>query len=113
MVLNVTAVNASSSTYVTVWPGGQAKPGVSNLNVGSAAPVANLVVVPVGSGGIIDLSNYSGTVDLLVDLAGYYSPTSPAGYTPVTPCRAFDTRGRAGGCVGASAPVAENWVPAV
>lgn len=104
VVLNVTAVNASTPTYLTVWPSDKARPGVSNLNVNTAAPVPNLVTVPVASDGTVSLYNNRGNVDLLADLDGYYSPTSSSGYTPLSPCRIFDTRGKAGGCAAAPAP---------
>jgi hypothetical protein len=104
VVLNITAVHASTKTFVTVWPGGKARPAVSDLNVNSAAAVPNLVTVQLGADGSVNFSNNQGTVDLLADVAGFYSPTSPAGYSPLTPCRVFDTRGAAGGCSGSPAP---------
>lgn len=105
VVLNVTAVNATKSTFVTVYPdGGAGRPAVSNLNVNSAAPIANLTIVPVVNGKI-DFYNYAGSVNLAADLAGYYAPTTGAQYTAVGPCRVFDTRpGRVGGCSNAPAP---------
>ncbi len=99
VVLNVTAVNATSrSTYITAWPAGQPKPTASNLNVSSPAPVANLVVVPVGTGGVVNLGNATGNVDLLADLQGYYATGTGSGYSAVAPCRVFDTRGTVGSC---------------
>ncbi len=106
VVLNVTAVNATATTYITVSPGGKARPIVSNLNVNSSAPVPNLVTVSLGADGSLNFYNYAGRVDLLADLAGYYSPTAGNGYTPVAPCRVFDTRGNAGSCT--SAPAATS-----
>ena len=49
-------------------------PLVSNLNVPSAAAIPNLVVVPIGAGGMIDFYNKVGNVNLIADIAGYYSP---------------------------------------
>ncbi len=107
VVLNVTAVSATSPTFVTVWPHGAARPVASNLNVSTAAATPNLVVVPIGAGGTVDFYNASGRVNLLADLSGYFSPTSPAYYAAVTPCRLFDTRSGAGACQNAqSVPVA-------
>ena len=105
VVLNLTALNATKSTYETVFPGGEARPVTSNLSVGSSAPLPNLVIVPLGAGGTVSFFNYAGSVDLLADIAGYYSPTSASGYNPVSRCRVFDTRGRAGTCPSAPAAV--------
>lgn len=101
VVLNLTAVGASSATYVTAWPDGQPRPLVSNLNVAGPQATPNLVVVPIGAGGSIDLYNTAGTVDLLGDLAGYFAPEARAGFSAVGPCRVFDTRTGGGACTGA------------
>jgi hypothetical protein len=69
--LNVTATNATEPTYLTVWPAGSAQPDASNLNVVPDRAVANLVLVPLATGGKVTVYNASGTTDLLVDVAGY------------------------------------------
>ncbi len=102
VVLNVTAVGATRSTYVSTYPAGSPRPLVSNLNVNSASAVANLVVVPLHNGGVT-FFNAAGTVNLLADLAGYESPDSGSSYVPVAPCRVFDTRSGTGTCPGAVA----------
>jgi|HubBroStandDraft_6_1064221.scaffolds.fasta_scaffold00526_18 DNA-binding beta-propeller fold protein YncE len=75
VVINVTAVEASTGTYVTVYPGGGSStpPGVSDLNVPAGVTETNLVVVKVGPDGSIDLYNNLGSVNLIVDVMGYYS----------------------------------------
>jgi hypothetical protein len=75
IVVNVTAVNASTGTYVTVFPGpaGAAVPNASDLNEPTFEPVTNLVIVKVGSDGSINLFNAAGNVNLIVDVLGYYS----------------------------------------
>jgi hypothetical protein len=74
VVVNLTAVGATTPTYVTAYPDGRARPTVSNLNVNNAGPVPNLAIVPVGAGGYIDLYNASGRVNLLGDISGYFAP---------------------------------------
>ena len=71
--LNVTGTNATQPGYLTVWPSGSARPDASNLNVSPDRPVANLVLVPLGADGSVQVFNATGTIDLLVDLAGYLS----------------------------------------
>ena len=101
VVLNVTAVGASTATYITVWPHSGAFPLASNLNVSPGSAIPNLVVAPIGAGGAVDFYNAKGTTHLVADIAGYFSPTSPADYTAVGPCRLFDTRTGTGVCSGA------------
>ena len=101
VVLNVTAVSATvPGTFISVYPDSPTTPAVSNLNVNSAAPVPNLVIVPVGPGGLVDFFNARGTVNLLGDLAGYFVPGTSAKYTTTGPCRVFDSRSGTGVCPG-------------
>ncbi len=89
VVANVTVVNASASTYVTAWPSGATMPTASNLNVVPGQTVPNMVTVGLGTGGRVSLFNYTGTADLVVDVAGWYT----GGFHAVTPTRIADTRG--------------------
>jgi hypothetical protein len=76
IVANVTAVNATKATFVTVYPGPDTSPvpNASDINVASLQPVPNLVVVGVDqSDGTINLYNALGNVNLIVDIYGYYS----------------------------------------
>ncbi|GAB4069328.1 hypothetical protein GCM10028777_30850 [Angustibacter speluncae] len=95
VVLNVTGVSSTAGTWVTAYPGGEAVPATSQLNVEPGHTRANQVVVAVGAGGLVDLRNAVGTVDLVVDVQGYYSTvTGPAGggYLRQPPSRAYDSR---------------------
>ena len=73
VVLNVTVVNPTDSSYVTVWPtGGSQPPLASNLNFVAGEVIANLVVVKVGAGGQVSLYNNTGSTDLIADVVGYF-----------------------------------------
>jgi hypothetical protein len=72
VVLNVTAVGGTASSFVIVYPDGQARPGTSNLDFAKGQTIANLVVVPVGADGKVDFYNDAGSVNLVADLDGYY-----------------------------------------
>ncbi len=72
VALNLTAINPSAWTHLTAWPAGQPQPVASNVNARAGQNAANLVVVPVGDDGTIAIANNSGTVDLAVDVAGWY-----------------------------------------
>ncbi|GAA3391702.1 FlgD immunoglobulin-like domain containing protein [Streptomyces roseoviridis] len=91
VVLNVTATNATAGTYVSVYPYGTTRPGVSNLNVVAGQTVPNLVVVPVRDGKVT-FYNRNGSLDLLADVAGYYTLAGTGSlYEPVTPARVMST----------------------
>ena len=45
------------------------------------------------------LRNSLGSLHLIADLAGYYSPSAPGRFVPVTPTRFLDTRSGVGGAV--------------
>jgi len=89
-----------------VWPSGTAQQQTSNLNFQPGQSIPNLVIVPVGADGKIQLFNGStGTVQLLADVAGYIlggTPTEPGAFAPLAPSRILDTRTN----LGATGPVA-------
>ncbi|MFQ6170582.1 hypothetical protein ACK8HX_03155 [Oryzobacter sp. R7] len=90
VVLNVTAVSATSTTYVTVWPHGAVRPVASSLNLVRGETSPNLVFAKVGRGGAVDLYNSSGTVHLLADVVGWFPESSS--FQPLVPARILDTR---------------------
>lgn len=98
VALNVTATGAPAAGFVQVMPsaGSTLAASSSNLNVVARQTVANLVIVPVGDGGAIDVYSSGGT-HVLADVAGWFSDDSgtPSGtglFVPVTPERLLDTR---------------------
>lgn len=92
--LNITGVDATANTYVTAWPSGSTRPTASSLNLVPNVATPNGVTVALGSDRKVNLFNHSGSVNLIVDIAGYYLPTETGGadFYPLTPGRAFDTR---------------------
>ena len=72
VVLNVTAVSPTVGGFLTVYPDGEARPGVSSVNFGQGKTVPNLVIVPVVNG-TIDIYNLAGDTHVLADVAGYFS----------------------------------------
>lgn len=73
VALNVSAVNPTAQTFLTVYPDGEARPEASSLNPDPGAVSANLVIAKVGDGGRIRIFNNRGNVDLLADLTAYFS----------------------------------------
>ncbi|MGW7460424.1 hypothetical protein [Streptomyces sp. NPDC054797] len=93
VVLNVTVTNTTTSGHITVYDSGNRRPNSSNLNFEAGQTAANLVVVPVGEDGSVDLYNSSGApVDLIADITGYFMQSASNGYTPMDPARFVDTR---------------------
>ncbi|MBI5087784.1 MAG: DUF1501 domain-containing protein [Actinobacteria bacterium] len=100
VALNLTSVDATMPTFVTVWPSGLGRPLASNLNPVPGRVVPNLVIVRLGSDGAIQMYNNSGSVDLVADLVGYFAPSSPNGLVPLSPARVLDTRTGTAAAVG-------------
>ncbi len=100
VVLNVTATGASQNTDIRVYPtpaSGSDVPVVSNLNIRLGLTAANLVTVAVGEAGKVRLRNGAGSVNLIADIAGYYSGSTTGEFIPVVPVRFLDTRNGTGG----------------
>jgi hypothetical protein len=102
VVLNVTVVGPAAAGYWTVFPHGNPVPTASNVNVDAASSFSgadlalpNLVTVPVGLDGLVDVYSSSGG-NVIVDMLGYYSPadTATSGrFLPLAaPSRLADTR---------------------
>ncbi|SHM98500.1 PKD domain-containing protein [Actinacidiphila paucisporea] len=99
VILNVTDVNATSSSVITAYPDGAARPTASNLNFLAGRINPNLVTVPVSRAGYVDLHNAFGSVDLVADVEGYYFDKAYSDLTntaPVDPVRVLDTRNGTG-----------------
>jgi len=74
VVMNVTATNTSEAGFLTVYPAGATQPGTSSLNFVPGQTVPNLVMSKLG-GGAVNIFNYSGNTDVVVDVVGWYGPT--------------------------------------
>ena len=118
VVVNITAVNPTSTGYLTAFAAGQTVPFVSTVNFIAGQTVANEATIALGDTGDgnygnMTIYNFTGSTDVVVDVQGYYAPNgfdhdSPyistgghgAGYNAVTdvitgkihPVRVLDTR---------------------
>lgn len=94
-VLNVTAVDGTAASYLSVYPGTGAPPLASNVNFPAHSNVPNPVSVKPGPGGVISVYNSVGNVDVVVDRSGDFGDGSDVGGTlfhPLAPQRILDTR---------------------
>jgi hypothetical protein len=95
-VLNVTEVSGSAGSLLTVYPSGTARPNASNLNFAAHTVIANLVTVTTDGSGEVNIYNALGTVNVLVDVEGYFEPEPSSDFVglfhPIAPFRVCDTR---------------------
>ena len=113
VVLNVTVTNPTASGYLTLWAAdGSARPTASNLNFTPGQTVPNLAVVPLSANGSVALFANAGSVDVILDVAGFDTTGGgPAGlYRPLVPARLMDTRGGPANCGGACTTFGGNTV---
>jgi hypothetical protein len=109
VVLNVTAAFGTDASFLSVYPAPAltTEPPFSNLNFSAGQVVANRVTVPVGTGGVVEVYNHTGTVNVDVDVDGYYTGTGGIGsdFTALAaPVRVADTR--TASLVGTETPIA-------
>jgi hypothetical protein len=72
VVVNLTGIAPSAATFLTVFPG-STLPNSSDLNPAAGETRANLVVATVNANGTISVFNNTGSLDVLVDVLGWYS----------------------------------------
>jgi hypothetical protein len=101
VVLNVTATQPTGvESYLTVYPTpsdpAASPPNSSNLNFRAGGDVANAVTVTIGDGGRVSFFNNKGTTHLLIDVVGYFQPTTGKRLTSTAPSRILDTRNAIG-----------------
>jgi alpha-tubulin suppressor-like RCC1 family protein len=104
VTFNLTATNPTGDTVITAWPAGANRPTVSNVNVPPGDTRPNLVTVAVGADRKVNLHNNTGTVDLIADLTGFYTPDYGAMFVPMGPTRVLDTRDGTGAPAGPLGP---------
>ncbi len=92
VVLQLTADSPTQQSFLTVFPKGAAMPIASSLNVAPGEVRSGQVIATVGVGGQVDIYNFAGDVDLIIDIVGYFGPGVGDGYDGLTPFRIIDTR---------------------
>ncbi len=79
---NVTAVNPTARSFLTVYPSDAQRPLTSNLNwTPSSSPTPNQVTIALSDAGAVSAFNMNGRIDVIIDIVGYYEPATsgPAG----------------------------------
>lgn len=98
VVLNITVIAPTVAGYLTVFPDDGPRPTASSINFAAGQTAANLVTVRLDAARRISLFNHAGSVDVAVDIVGYYpdavSPDAVNGltYKAIAPYRLYDSR---------------------
>lgn len=83
--LNVAVANPSAQGNLRVWPTGEPKPEVANMNFRTGINLSNAVLVAAGTVGSIDVAVTAQT-DVIIDINGYFiAGASSASTVRVTP----------------------------
>jgi hypothetical protein len=96
VAFNLTAIAPTVGTVLTAYPGPGSHPTASNVNVNAKAVVPNRVIVPVQSvcstTCTVNIWNSVGSVNVAVDVNGWFGTAAAGQFTSVTPSRICDTR---------------------
>jgi photosystem II stability/assembly factor-like uncharacterized protein len=71
-VFNATVVPTGALGYLTLWPDGQPRPGVSTLNALDGSITNNMAIVPSTNGKVDAYA--SGITQLILDISSYFAP---------------------------------------
>jgi hypothetical protein len=75
--MNVTAVQATEPTFLTIWPDDQPVPNASSLNPLPGQPATpNAVTTELAPNGRFRVYNLAGHVHVIIDINGYYTKTT-------------------------------------
>jgi hypothetical protein len=103
----------TAATWLTVYPDGTSRPGVSALNVTAGQTISNTAVVKVGGNGKLAVYNNAGQTHIIIEVQGYFTTATGStwgGLVPVTQTRAVDTRSGVGTTTGTIASGASRTV---
>jgi|GEM_PF-1093339 len=117
VAIHVSSVYPTTDSFLTVWPDGP-MPLAASKNYGvtvsgglnHVAVTNDLLIVPVAGDGTVQMFNNAGTVDLVIDVVGYYTANGGDSFAPLTPDRILDSRpGQSG--QGANDTFSTPWGP--
>jgi hypothetical protein len=73
VVLDVSVTQPTSTSFLTVYPSGTARPLAANVNFVANQTVTSLVVAKVGADGKVAVYNEAGSAHVIIDVVGWYS----------------------------------------
>src|SRR3954453_20508816 len=77
--INLTVVNGTTGSFLTLYPTGTVRPLASAINWADNVAQANSTVIKLGANKSFNIYNNSGSVDVVIDLVGYYVPSAGGG----------------------------------
>jgi hypothetical protein len=89
--LNVTAVDAAATGFLTVFPCGTNPPNASTVNFAPDEARPNNTIVAIAPGGLVCVIA-SAPVDVIVDVTAVFSDAGALEYVSASPQRLLDTR---------------------
>lgn len=89
--MNVTAVNPSADSFITVYPCSPSRPLASTLNPQMNAVRSNAVLVGLSAAGTVCFYSQV-AVDVIADVSGFISSNGGLRFTPLLTARLLDTR---------------------
>lgn len=111
VMANLTVTEATGDGFLTVWPTGEPRPLVSNLNFRPGDTVPNSALLTLGADGGVHVFNSSGRSHVIIDVVAWLSPIGELVYEPLyAPSRFTDTRDPRGFWFGALGPGEERTI---
>ncbi|MEP7338039.1 MAG: PQQ-dependent sugar dehydrogenase [Acidobacteriota bacterium] len=108
VVGNLTVINQTAQIgYLTIYPDGQPVPLAANMIYEPGGIISNNFTVALSGDGKFNVFAER-TIDVIVDISGYYAPPGTGGlyYHPLSkPVRLLDTRAGQGNCDSVSTPI--------
>ena len=92
VVFDLSAQNASIGTYLTAYAAGTTNPKTMSLEVPNSNAYNAEVTVPLSPSGVVDITNFQGSINVQMDVEGYFVPGSGNQYVPIAAERICDTR---------------------
>ena len=95
LLVRVITIDPTATTYLTAFPDGTTRPGVASVNADTGEKVSNTAIVRPGANGKIAVYNRAGSVDIFVEVRGYFTTSTGStwgGLVPVSQKRVIDTR---------------------
>ena len=90
VTVNLTAINSTAESFLTAYPAGADRPATSSVNFVRGEIVPNSAVLGVGTGGDVEIYNHTGSVDVVLDVTGYFVDGKT--FKGLAPKRLLDTR---------------------
>ena len=77
--INLTVIDGTKFSFLTVWPTGTDMPDASSINWDGPSASANSTTTKLGGDRQFQVNNAFGTVNVIIDLVGYYVPAAGGG----------------------------------